>query len=157
MCINNPEMDNRRIIESFSRYCRRCEGRCCSGIMVGLFDWELPRTEGHRLPSAPVNGVLNITFKKECLFLKDCMCSLSSGDRLLDCLSYPVYPKIEDGRVTGLIIHKGCPYHEEISGDAELTGMVRRMWEENIGRLRPEQVSEFFSGEFWDGEMLMEI
>ncbi|MHB8173694.1 MAG: hypothetical protein ACYDFU_04440 [Nitrospirota bacterium] len=147
-------MDNHLIIESFGGYCRKCKGRCCNGIMVGLFDWELPRTEGHNLPSSPKNGVLNITFEKDCLLLKDHRCCLPSEDRLLDCLSYPVYPRIEDGKVAGLIIHKGCPYHEEIARDAELVGMVKRMWEENLDKLKPEQVREFFSGEFWDKDRL---
>jgi hypothetical protein len=147
-------MDNLQIIESFSKYCRECKGRCCSGIMVGLFDWELPRTAGHSLPSLPKDGVLNIAFEGDCLFLKDHRCSLTSGQRFLDCLSYPVYPKIEDGKVAGLMVHKNCPYHEEIARDTDLTGMVRRIWEEHLEDLRPEQVREFFSGEFWGEDKL---
>jgi hypothetical protein len=147
-------MDNRQIIESFSKYCRECKGRCCSGIMVGLFDWELPRAEGHKLPCPPKNGVLNISFEDDCLFLKNHRCSLTSGQRFLDCLSYPVYPKIEDGMVKGLIVHKGCPYHKEIAGNKALTAMIREMWEEHLEDLRPEQVREFFSGEFWDEDKL---
>ncbi|MGC2423369.1 MAG: hypothetical protein WA666_03330 [Nitrospirota bacterium] len=145
-------MDNTRIIESFSKYCRECKGRCCSGIMVGLFDWELPRTKGHSLPCAAKDGVLNIAFEGDCLFLKDHRCSLPSEDRLLDCLSYPVYPRISDGKLAGLMVHKNCPYHEAIAGDTNLIGMIKRIWEENLERLRPEQVREFFSGEFWDQE-----
>ena len=121
------EITREIVVELFRKYCASCKGHdCCVGGELNLFKWEAERL--HLSKKAGTVG-----FKEGCGFCKEDGCRLQMDEKPLDCISYPVYPIVGDEKqVMGLIVHKSCPAHHEVSRDKELLLSVKGFWESEL-------------------------
>jgi hypothetical protein len=137
-------------VNSFKKYCSVCKGKCCRGGELNLFQLERERL-----------ALEDTVYKDYCFFCKVNGCELGMDMKPLDCVSYPVYPRVKrlpDGGVemTGLVVHRSCPFCEEIAGDGPLLRVMKDFWQAELGHIGAEEMGEWFSDDrFWSAENLI--
>lgn len=146
------------IAAHYRKHCGSCTGACCNleleeGFLA--FGWEFDGfCKAGRLMAAdgPYCARL-VPFNKGgwCPLAGSDSCSLHLDQRPLDCLTYPVYPEVsvsegEAPRLTGLVFRKGCRRLHDIACDAELLGLISAFWEDQLARLRGEEIREWLCG-----------
>lgn len=144
--------DRKTVVGSFNKYCSVCKGKCCRGGELNLFRWEKERL-----------ALEDTVYKDECFFCNANGCELDMELKPLDCVSYPVYPQLarrDDGNLemTGLVVHKSCPFCEEIAGDSSLVRVMKNFWDAELKNIGAEDMSSWFSdGDFWSDENLIRV
>ncbi len=142
------------IASRYQKHCSSCTGSCCSKELEDefiAFDWEaedLRRLSGDSSPCSS-DGTNHFLFEGgRCPFSGDRACSLSLDKRPLDCLTYPVYPKVyfdeNDEKVLGgLYVREGCHRLKEISEDEALLEKVRLFWEYQITQMNNASIKQW--------------
>jgi|GEM_PF-1918187 len=131
------------IIWEFRRYCSRCKGLCCSKE-INAFTFEIKKWPKIKLDikrnwqkgkSPGKSPICRFNIGKNCPFLLNKSCRMSPVIRPIDCISYPVYPIIEntrnESRIDELMIHKSCPYAKEIAKNKKISKLLLEFWREN--------------------------
>lgn len=143
------EAGREKVVDSFKKYCSACKGKCCMNGELNLFTWERVRL------------ALKTTtyYNDKCRFCGISGCDLEIDRKPLDCISYPVYPKVEhrdDGKneMTGLMVHRSCPYSEEIAGDDALIRVMRSFWKTELNGISADDICGWFTDEnnYWADE-----
>jgi len=153
------------IIRGFKQHCVACQGVCCHGKDLSVFDWELKKLPKYKelvfLKSGGFGKSASkkagyISLSKGCPFLGKVGCKLSLNRRPIDCLSYPIYPLFRfyysnRKELAGMLVHKSCALHNEISMDNKLIGLMRNLWEEKLEKMSKSDVLDWLGGkrDYW--------
>lgn len=75
--------------------------------------------------------------------------AIMSHIRPLDCISYPVYPMMQYSRnhrkaVIGLLVHKSCPYWQEISLNKVLLHQIKEFWTIELQKIQKNDIKAWF-------------
>jgi len=131
------------VIKLFTKYCQKCDGRCCKKGMVTFFESEalgMFNEEG---------GVKSIPINKECIFLKNKKCSLGAK-KPIDCVTFPIYPHLElkgvNDNLVRLTIHKSCPYYKEMINDDKLCLALKNLWKSVFKKEARDDVASWLAG-----------
>jgi len=121
--LNKKSKEN--IVKLFSKYCQKCDGRCCKVGMVTFFECEALSVFNKE------EGIKSIFIKEKCSFLKNKKCILGAK-KPIDCVTFPIYPILESKSIKDnsikLAIHKSCPYYKEMIQDRKLCMAIENLW-----------------------------
>ncbi len=154
MSARSAELRDKIALE-YRKHCSDCTGSCCNleleeGFIA--FAWELDRIskDSSHIAQNIGNSVRLMPFSKgsRCHFSGSNACGLTLAERPLDCLTYPVYPKVRlnsDGTkiVEGLAAREGCRSLGGILSDSELLGHIKEFWELEIEGIKAEELTEW--------------
>lgn len=139
----------------YRKHCSNCTGSCCNQELEEgfvAFKWELDRISKDSSDIAENIGtsIRLMPFSKDnrCHFSGSNACSLTLAERPLDCLTYPVYPKIklhDDGtkEVEGLVVREGCRSLKGITEDTTLMSHIREFWNIEIEGIEASELKEW--------------
>lgn len=161
------------IINSFKKYCIKCKGICCSKKDFAIFDWEFKKLPKHnKLIFLKSGGAGRAQSKKAgytslfggCPFLRKAGCGLSLSKRPLDCISYPIYPLFrfyysDRKEMAGMLVHKSCPLHVEISRDKKLINLMKDLWEKKLKEISKKEMLDWMGGKrnYWLDKNIIKI
>ncbi len=139
----------------YRKHCSNCTGSCCNQELEEgfvAFKWELDviSKDSSHIAENIGNSIRLMPFSKDsrCHFSGSNACSLTLAERPLDCLTYPVYPKIrlhEDGKkeVEGLVVREGCRSLKGITEDTKLMNHIKEFWNIEIEGIDTEELTEW--------------
>lgn len=100
---------------------------------------------------------------KKCPYVERNSCIIKPEARPIDCLSYPVYPIIKIAKnktdLTGLMIHKSCPFAKEISRDKDLINLLKKFWEFLLRKINGKNVKTWLGNKrnYWLDKNIIKI
>lgn len=159
------------IVKSFSKYCARCKGICCSKE-INAFTFEIKKwpsvkldirnnwQKGKLLKNSPI---CRFNIGQHCPFLLNDRCRMSPAIRPIDCLSYPVYPSIDNlgnnSEFNEMMVHKSCPFAHEISLDSKLKKLLFQFWESNFEKIDKNDVKTWLGDKrnYWLDKNIIRI
>jgi len=162
---------NKKIVKSFSKYCSRCGGICCSKE-INAFTFEIRKwpkvkleiknnwQKGKDAKSLPI---CRFKIGRSCPFLLHEKCRMAPAIRPIDCLSYPVYPSVDDlknnNEINELVVHKSCPFAYEISNDRVLRRLLFKFWKLNLKKIGRMNIQVWLGGKrnYWLDENVIKI
>ena len=159
------------IVKSFSKYCLKCKGLCCSKeINAFLFEidkWPkknlLAKNNYQKQKSTKCYPMRRFDIGSKCPYIKKDRCMMSTKIRPIDCISYPVYPSIDNLRNNSefneMMIHKSCPFAREISLDVKLKKLLFEFWELNFRKIDKKDVKIWLGNKrnYWLDKNIIKI
>lgn len=150
---------NNEIAKEFRKYCSKCKGLCCSKE-INAFTFEIKKWPKAKLSikknwqkSKPLRSlsIRRFNIGKRCPFLQHDHCQMSPNIRPIDCLSYPIYPSIDDLKkennfISELVVHKSCPFATEISKNLKIKKLLFEFWNKKLKKIGKKAIS------IWLGE-----
>jgi len=143
------------IAMEYRKHCSNCTGSCCNQELEEgfvAFSWELDRVskDSSHIAENIGNSIRLMPFSKDsrCHFSGSNACGLTLAERPLDCLTYPVYPKIKlhgDGtkEVEGLVVREGCRSLKGITEDTKLMNHIKEFWNIEIEGIEASELKEW--------------
>lgn len=149
----------------FTSYCSACTRHCCKEEEeVTILTNELKRLPiqrhlhqtAHHWQNDNSAGVAHIDIGDDCRFIETGRgCRLNLWTKPLDCLSYPVYPKVTfhgagGKEITGMMVHRNCHAAEKMANDTQLLAVMRKLWEQELPGIDAHELREWFCpDDFW--------
>lgn len=168
----NSTTERNKILKLFKKHCIKCDGLCCKKAEFTVFSQELSRLVKRNKElifrkyksSKESDNIKRINMKGGCPFLKNNGCELGVLGKPLDCFTYPIYPiikyyKIEKKEMIGMMIHKSCPFSNEISKNKKLIKLLFYFWQKELNGLSKENIRDWFGDKrnYWLDKNLIKV